>query len=229
VDVSQVQSLHRYPVKSLSGTAHDRLDLDARGVVPDRAWAVRDEDGKLGSGKSTRRFRTMRGLLELSAALEDDVPVVTFPDGRTLQPGPPLDAALSSYVGRPVTLAPEGEVSHFDEGGLHLVTTAALDALERLHGAPVPVPRLRPNVVVRTGPGHDDSVWIGARLHVGEALVEVVRPMTRCVMLNQAQVGLAPDPHLLDTVARHFDLQLGLVARVISPGPVAVGDAVRPA
>ena len=46
-------ALRRYPVKSLAGESLDSVVVDARGLVADRAWAVRDPDGKLGSGKST--------------------------------------------------------------------------------------------------------------------------------------------------------------------------------
>ncbi|WP_405420476.1 hypothetical protein [Streptomyces erythrochromogenes] len=36
-----------------------------RGLVGDRLYAVRDGDGRFGSGKNTRRFRRMDGLLHL--------------------------------------------------------------------------------------------------------------------------------------------------------------------
>lgn len=57
----------RYPVKSMGGEQVDASWADAGGLLGDRVWAVQDSDGKLGSGKNTRRFRRMDGLLELSA------------------------------------------------------------------------------------------------------------------------------------------------------------------
>jgi len=46
---------------------------------------VRDVDGKLGSGKSTRRSRRMPGLLALTAGYgHDRTPVVRFPDGWSI-------------------------------------------------------------------------------------------------------------------------------------------------
>ena len=94
--LGRVSELHRYPVKSLTGEQVPRLRVEERGVVGDRLWSVRDPDGKLGSGKSSRRFRRMPGLLELRARYDepyDGVPVLTFPDGRTVDgddPGPLL-------------------------------------------------------------------------------------------------------------------------------------------
>jgi len=70
--VGRVASLHRYPVKSLAGESLAAVEVDARGLAGDRAWAVRDPDGKLGSGKSSRRFRKMDGLLLLSGAYDGD-------------------------------------------------------------------------------------------------------------------------------------------------------------
>src|SRR5919112_1855176 len=82
--VGRVTHLHRYPVKSMGGERPVRVAVDRRGVVGDRLWAVYDPDGRFGSGKTTHRFRRMPRLLELRAAYEGDVPVVTFPHGRSL-------------------------------------------------------------------------------------------------------------------------------------------------
>jgi uncharacterized protein YcbX len=114
--VGSVAGIRRYPVKSLVGEELTEAQVDARGLVGDRLWSVRDQDGKFGSGKSTRRFRRMDGLLDLSAKYDGaEVPVVTFPDGASFRgDDPAVHAALSTYVGREVTLAREQEVSHFD-------------------------------------------------------------------------------------------------------------------
>src|SRR5690349_10610437 len=96
-----VTAVLRYPVKSLAGEALERATIDGRGLVGDRLWCVRDPDGKLGSGKSTRRFRKMEGLLDLVATYDGDVPVIGYPDGRTLRgDDPDVHAALSRHVGR---------------------------------------------------------------------------------------------------------------------------------
>ena len=138
--IGRVGAVHRYPVKSLSGEPLDEVVLDRRGVVGDRLWSVRDPDGKFGSGKSSKRFRRMDGLLALTAEYDGDVPVVTFPDGRRLRPGPELDEALSWHVGGPVSLGQEGDVSHFDDGPVHL-TGHNLPAYGVARVGPVYTPR----------------------------------------------------------------------------------------
>ena len=64
--MGRVRSLWRYPVKSFLGERCDILELETRGVVGDRRWAIRDAQGRFGSGKDTRRFRRIDGLFEFS-------------------------------------------------------------------------------------------------------------------------------------------------------------------
>ncbi len=229
--VAVVETVRRYPVKSLVGESLDRVRFDGRGLCGDRLWSVRDLDGRLGSGKSTRRFRRMDGLLDLVAAYDGEVPVLRFPDGSVVRGDDAgIDAALSAHVGREVTLAREGEVSHFDDGPVHLVTTASIARLEELHGGPVDPRRLRANLLLHTAvePSFVEETWMGRRLSLGaEVVLRVVAPMPRCVMVTLPQVGVDPDRHLLRTVTRHNDAILGVLAEVVRPGEVAVGDRVR--
>jgi uncharacterized protein len=54
--------LWRYPVKSLLGERLQAIEVEARGLQGDRRFAVTDRHGKIGSGKTTRRFRLLPGL-----------------------------------------------------------------------------------------------------------------------------------------------------------------------
>lgn len=222
--VGRVVQLHRYPVKSLGGEQPPRLAVDGRGVVGDRLWAVYDPDGRFGSGKTTTRFRRMPGLLELRATYDGDVPVVGFPDGRSLRADDPeVDVALSAHVGRPVTLGREGDVPHADEGPLHLVTTASLAAA---NGRPVDARRTRANLVLDTGSAHGflEDDWVGRRVRIGTVELMVRGPMPRCVMVGMAQDGLPDDRAVLRELLRRHDGHLGLVADVLVPGTVRLGD-----
>jgi uncharacterized protein len=226
--VGTIAELHRYPVKSLVGEHLEAVEVDRRGVVGDRRWAVTDPDGRLGSGKSTSRFRRMDGLLDLTAAYDGDVPVVTFPDGRRFEgPGGTLDAALSDHVGRPVRLREEDRVAHLDEGPLHLLTTASLDELARRHGAPVPAARMRPSVLIDLpgGRGFVEDGWVGRRVALGEeVIVQVTGRMPRCVMVDAGQVGLPPDGGVLRSLGAANAACLGVVAEVLTTGRIRQGE-----
>ena len=229
--VGHVAGIRRYPVKSLVGEELTDALVDARGLVGDRLWSVRDQDGKFGSGKSTRRFRRMDGLLDLSAVYDGgEAPVVTFPDGDSYRgDDPAVHAALSTYVGREVSLAREEAVSHFDEGPVHLVTTSAIAYVQRAHGRVVDPARLRPNLVVDTDePGLLEDGWVAAEVAIGEELVlRIGYSMPRCVMVNLPQRGLSADRDLLALITDVNDGGLGVVADVVRPGRVRLGDPVR--
>jgi uncharacterized protein YcbX len=220
----RVVELWRYPVKSLVGERLAEAAVTPRGLAGDRLWSVRDADGKFGSGKTTRRFRRMDGLLELSARYDGGVPVIELPDGRALR-GADAEAALSERVGRPVTLGREQDVSHFDEGPVHLLTTASIAALGRAAEAR----RFRMNLLVDAGEarGLVEDGWIGRRVAVGDELVLSIRTgMTRCLMVDLPQAGLDARADLLRVIAELNDAKLGVVADVVREGTVRVGDPV---
>jgi uncharacterized protein YcbX len=226
-----VLQVMRYPVKSVEGEALEACEVEPRGLRGDRAWAVCDPDGKLGSGKSSRRFRRMDGLRELAATYDADVPVLTFPDGRQVRgDAVEVHAALSRHVGRPVRLEAEAAIPHHDDGPVHLVTTAALRALGAAHGSsPVDWRRSRPNLLVEwPGDTYVEESWVGHRLGVGDDLVlEIVMPMPRCVMVNAPALDVLPEPRLLHTITRTNGGNLGVLAEVVRRGVVRRGDRMR--
>jgi uncharacterized protein YcbX len=207
-------------------------DLTAAEVVPrglagDRQWAVRTPDGGIGSGKTTRRFRRVDGLLQFRATLPDGVPVLDFPDGRRLAADDPAaEQRLVAVLGRPVTLRPEDDVPHHDESPLHVITTAGLDRLGRIIGAPVDPARFRANLVLDSD--GDEDEWTGRDLHLGaDVVLRVGPPMVRCRMVDLAQRGLDEDGRILRELGRAHDLVFGLQASVVRGGIVRVGDPAR--
>ncbi|MEJ5867545.1 MOSC N-terminal beta barrel domain-containing protein [Pseudokineococcus sp. 5B2Z-1] len=154
-----------------------------------------------------------------------------------LAPGP-WDAALSDLVGRPVALARvlrPGAVVYAEP--VVLLTTSTLRELARRTGAEVDDERFRSLVLVGTGdarPFVEDS-WHGRVLDVGGARLEVTAGVARCAVVQRTPgTGeRAPDDLLgalaLDRVVEGpggREVVLGVGARVLRPGPVAVGDAV---
>lgn len=227
--VGTVEGIWRYPVKSLGGERLDLVDVEERGLVGDRRYAVRDTEGKFGSGKTTRRFRRMDGLLRLGAYYVDGEPRVLDPSGATV---PDADAYLRGYLRREdVEVAAEGEISHFDELPLSVLATATLDWVRAtVPGVRVDERRFRPNVVVRTPPGcppFTEETWFGRIARIGQAVeVAFVRASERCVMVNEAQPGLEHSPRVLRAIARCRDNKLAALATVTRPGPIRVGDPI---
>lgn len=226
---ARVAALHCFPVKSMGGIAADRLDVAADGVVGDREWAVYDAAGKLASGKHSRRFRRMDPVFALVARPEGEDVVLTLPDGAELVAGRPgTDEALSVHFGEPVRLGREDGVPHQDAAAVSLVGTATLAELGRHEGdGRVLDPRhLRANIVLETDVPYAEDGWAGRELTVGGVRLRVTEPTQRCRMVGVAQVGLEPRDGMLRVVSDQHDLLAGVYAEVLTPGQVALGDAV---
>ncbi|WP_367139031.1 MULTISPECIES: MOSC domain-containing protein [Streptomyces] len=233
--IGTIEAVWRYPIKSTGGERLRHAEVGTRGLAGDRLFAVRDAEGRLGSGKNTRRFRRMPGLLHLRSRYPDGPagrPELLDPHGTAV---PDPDAYLRRYLGRDdVGLAREETVSHFDQLPLSVLTTATLDWVRAaVPGVPVDERRFRPNLVVRTPPGtrpFTEDDWLGRTARIGDTLrVEFVRSSERCVMTNEAQQDLPHSPLILRAIARAHDARLDALATVVTPGPVNTGDAVRPA
>lgn len=223
-----VVALNRYPVKSMLGEEVSHLDMDNRGCAADRSWAVRTGGDKIGSGKNTRRFAAVPGLLELRAHHRDGRVVISFPDGSSCRIDDP-DAALrvSRHLGQDVTLVEEGSVSHFDDGAVSIIGSGSIEAVAIAVGAEVDPVRFRANIIVEQPTAFGEENWIGRRIRVGEAVLQVTMASTRCVMVDASTADLSAQHGNLAAVGRLNDARLGVVASVVVPGCVHVGDALE--
>lgn len=225
-----VKELWRYPVKSMLGEQCQALELESRGVVGDRTYAIRDINGKFGSGKSTRRFKRIDGLFRFQVQLTHDrIPSIRFPSGTTIRGDhPEIDQMLSDELGQPVTLAVEGAVSHMDAGAVHIITDGSLKGLENV--APegtADARRFRPNIVLSTLGARPEQEILGKRIRVGSVELQVTGETERCVMVSLPQAELKPAASLLDHIAQHWNLAAGVYAAVTVPGVVGIGDKIE--
>ena len=248
--MTTVQALFRYPVKSMQGLPVEQVEVGAAGIAGDRTWALVDlERGTLLSAK--------RHSALLQAAADDER--ITLPDGATveLSSGSSADAdrVLSDWLGRPVELRtagggeslsyemtfeppndhaeyvpiPSPAGSFLDLAGVHLLSTATLDAGR--HAYPDldwDVRRFRPNVVVdgsELEPFGEDA-WTGRQVRVGGAVLAATQPTVRCAMPLRAQPGLERQRDLYDALEDLHRNHLGLYLDIVEPGPVSVGDPV---
>ncbi|MHA3704917.1 MOSC domain-containing protein [Jatrophihabitans sp. YIM 134969] len=226
----QVARLFRHPVKSVSGEELDAVEVDARGMAGDRVWALYTDDGGIGSGKNSTRFRKVDGLLQWASELPGTgAPVLVAPDGRRVAvDSPDATAVLRAEFGRELTPRPETGVVHFDDAPLHLVTTSSLRTLGAEAGGEVAVRRTRANVLVDTGDaeGWVEDDWLGREITLGDVVVRVTAPMPRCVMVDMSHRGVDGDVKILKPLGRTHAVELGVMAEVVRPGRLAVGDAV---
>jgi uncharacterized protein len=234
----RVLELWRYPVKSLQGERVDDVSLTAAGLDGDRRFAIFDLT--TGFGLTARRAPE---LLFASASWRDGAVEITLPDGSVAAD----DDALSSWLGRPVELRTveaesrsyENPIDFEDEvrfgwepftgasGPFHdsararvsLVSTGTLGRWDRR--------RFRSNVVLE---GEGEDALVGSPIRLGDAVVDVVKRIERCVMTTRPQPGgVERDLDVLRTIARERQACLAVGGLVVSPGVVRVGDALAPA
>lgn len=225
--IGKVESLWRYPVKSLIGENLDVLDIDARGVSGDRVYAVSNSEGKFGSGKDKRRFRRIDGLFSMSSKITNNGVSIKFPDGKVLtSKDSTINAKLSQILGQNVTLTKEGEISHFDDGAIHIITTSSLSLLRNLlPNSGIDTRRFRPNIVLASQ--HLDPGFLGKTIKIGDAILEITHKTERCRMITISQLGVENRPEILKSVSKNFGLDFGIYARVISTGSISIGNKVE--
>ena len=110
--VGAIAALWRFPVKSMPGERLDTAEVTERGVVGDRSYALIEvATGKVVSAKNPKLGPAMLScraeFTESPRDGEQPPPVrITLPDGTSSSSdAPDVDAILSGYLGREVTLA----------------------------------------------------------------------------------------------------------------------------
>jgi uncharacterized protein YcbX len=114
-----VQELFRYPVKSMLGERLDRLDIGERGVIGDRAWALREcASGQIVSAKKFAKMFDCRASYEAAPIDGEVAPVkITLPDGGTLHAADRDAAAqLSAALGLEVVIERAQPAQHTRAG-----------------------------------------------------------------------------------------------------------------
>lgn len=220
-----VHEIRRYPVKSMAGEALDAVEVDARGLVGDRWYAVVDGDGKLASGKHSRRFRRRDAVFDFASHTTSEGVRVSGRGGEWLAGEPDLDRALSEAMGDAVRVLAETRTPHQDAGEVSLVGTASLDWCREHHDVDADRRRIRPNLVIDTDEPFVEETWTGL-LTLGSARLTVAHRIERCRMIDIAQAGLPPDGTWLKALADTRELSLGIYLDVERPGRIRVGDDV---
>jgi len=231
----RVVELWRYPVKSLQGERLESAFVGTAGIIGDRQWAIVD----LATGLTLTARREPALLFAAARWAGPDEVVIELPDGSVAAD----DAALSAWLGRPVELRRPGESATYetvvdfeDEAAsewvqwqgptwsfhdstrtqVSIVTTGSIGAWDPR--------RFRANVVVAADVG-DEQGLVGSEVRLGEAVLDVVKTIGRCVVTTRPQPGgIERDLGVLRTVNADRDGQLGAGALVQRPGRVAIDD-----
>jgi uncharacterized protein YcbX len=227
VSALQLQEIRRYPVKAMGGESLASVEVDRRGLVGDRVYAVVDADGKLATGKHSRRFRRRDEVFEFASRTTGDGVRVSGRGGEWVTPDDELDRVLSEAMGDDVHVLPETTTPYFDAEPVSLIGTASLAWCREHLGVDADRRRIRANLVVRTDEPFVEESWTGPVV-VGEVRLRPVQRIERCRMIDIAQEGLPPEGRWLKALSETREMCLGIYLEIAQPGTVSLGDTVRP-
>jgi uncharacterized protein len=104
--IGVVQDLFRYPVKSMLGERLSVVEIGARGVIGDRAYALLETSSRVVTAKKWPSMLEFSARYDMSPTPGELAPLcITLPDGRAIQAqDPDASAVLSAVLGRTVSL-----------------------------------------------------------------------------------------------------------------------------
>jgi uncharacterized protein len=96
--VGFVKELFRYPVKSMLGERLDHFEVTERGVLGDRAWALREAGGRIVSAKKWANMLDFRAIYDFPPRPEQLAPPrIVLPDGTAVHAS---DAGASEAISK---------------------------------------------------------------------------------------------------------------------------------
>ncbi len=244
-----VASLQRHPLKSHGREALSRVALKAGSGLPwDRHWAVAHEAAKLTAGEWAPCANFSRGskapmLMAINARLDEGTAALTLRHPErpeiTFRPDDPDEAARFLDWVRPLCppdraqparlyAVPGRGMTDTDYPSVSLISLASNRALGEQMGLDLSPLRWRANVWLEALRPFEERDWIGRRLRLGQAVLEIVEPKERCLATTaNPATGIRDADTLRALMALHGDKDFGLYARVVEGGEVSVGDAVE--
>ena len=241
--------IFRHPIKAYGREPLASVRLSAGEGLPfDREWAVAHEAATLTPGwnpcMNFTRGAKAPALMAVTAALDESARRVTLahPDAGRVSVAPDDPADQVRLLAWADPLIPEGRarpsavvrggvaMTDSDYPSISILSLASLADLGTRMGVDLSVHRWRANLWLDGAEPWAEWGWIGQRFRLGDAILEVVERITRCVATKvDPETGKVAGDTLaaLETGYGHQDF--GVFARVIDGGDIAIGQDWRPA
>ena len=239
-----VERLSLTPVKSLELQHPDAIALGPQGVPEDRRFFLIDERGRLVNGARHGTLVRARAAFDgallridlpdgqgvaaeisLGAPVSVDWEVGFSVDGRIV--GGPFANALSAFAGFAVQLVrAEDTRAAWSWHPASLVGSASIAALAVGGRDPR---RFRMLIQIAGAEPFEEDGWAGCSVSIGEAVVAVRGPCTRCVTTNRDPATGITDFNTMRALRKQRGrVELGVYGDVEAAGTVRVGDRVQP-
>lgn len=119
--------------------------------------------------------------------------------------------------------------TYFDAFPLLIMTTASLNAMATATAeSNFDVRRFRPNIILDTdADGFVENSWVGKRLQLGSAILQINAICPRCVMTTHGFADLPKDPRVMRHLVQQNEGNLGVYASIEQSGNIKLGDQVE--
>ena len=255
--VATVESLWRYPVKSMRGEELDEMFAGYSGVYGDRLFAFKSSASPKGfpylTGREQRQMLRYRprfrdpdkaarpiNLTEaesmsanpVSADLADLMVDVETPTGETIAiDDPKLIDMLREGIGEQhhLTLL-RSERAMTDCRPVSIFSLQSARQLAEETGTPVDKRRFRANVYVdlTSAEGFAENEFVGRSLRIGpKVVVTILERDPRCMMITLDPDTAEKTPAILKKVAQAHDGMAGVYGAVMVEGMLHKGDSVE--
>ena len=251
-----LNAIHRYPVKGFPGEALAAINLTAGAGLPDdRRYAVTNGISNTldGAWLTCRSFfinSVNDRLLKYANESRGDEIILASPGGMRLS-WKKGDAASLAFANRKMAefiapLQPTGDLPmpqitertqlpamlsgywDFTDSAISIMNTASLAAVAVAMGNDLDIRRLRGNLIVTDMPAWQEFSWLGKRIRIGTAELEVFRPAQRCPATSVNPQTGERDLKVPDAMNEHFGHAFcGMYAKVVKSGEIKAGDRIE--
>ena len=255
--IGTIDSLWRYPVKSMRGEELDEIFVGYPGVYGDRLFAFTTSAAPKGfpyfTGREQRqmiryraRFRQpdkatrpvnlleaeSRGAAPLSATPEELMIDVETPDGSVLAIDDPAlaDKLRAGLDGKHELNLLRSDRAMTDWGPVSLFSIQTVRKLEEETGSAVDKRCFRANLYLNfaSHAAFAEDTFVGRSLRIGsKAVIAIVKRDSRCMMITLHPDTAEKNPAILKNVAQAHGNMVGVYGVVLAEGIVRRGDPVE--
>jgi uncharacterized protein YcbX len=255
--VAKVESLWRYPVKSMRGEELEEAFAGFSGIYGDRLFAFKSSASPKGfpyfTAREQRRLLQYRphfrcrekaarpinlteaermGANPVSADPSELMIDVQTPDGRTVAIDDPalIDMLRTDIDQKHQLNLMRSERAMTDCRPFSMFSLQSARQLAEETGKPIDKRRFRANVYVdlTSGGGFAENDFVGRSLRIGpKVVVRVLERDARCVMITLDPDTTEKTPEILKKVAQAHDGMAGVYGAVVVEGMLQKGDSVE--
>jgi uncharacterized protein YcbX len=255
--IGTVESLWRYPVKSMRGEELDEMFAGYAGVYGDRVFAFTTSTGRKGfpffTGRDQRQMIRYRacfrnpekaarpinladaessGANPISANASELMIHVEAPDGKTFSIDDPalIENLRAGLDGKHELTLLRSDKAITDCRPLSIFAVQSAKKLGEETGTNVDKRRFRANVYVdlTNADGFAENEFVGKSLRIGsKVVVSVLERDPRCMMITLDPDTAEKTPAILKQVAQAHEGMAGVYGAVLMEGMIRKGDSVE--